>query len=253
MGESMRNPARYFHNNVGGTLVLLENMVRHGVLKIVFSSSAGVYGNPERIPIEEGDRTVPTNPYGESKLMIENCLKWYDICHGMKSISIRYFNAAGAVPEAGLGEAHRDESHIIPLAILTALGRRKVFTLFGTDYDTHDGTCVRDYIHVLDLAKAHVRAIEELQNSGIGGAFNAGTGHGYSNREIIDMVKNVTGIDFPVETVLRRPGDTDIMVASSQKIMDIFGWQPGYSSLENMVWTAYDWHKSELYGRLTDC
>jgi len=247
MGESMENPWKYFNNNVFGTLCLLKCMQVHGIRKFVFSSSAGVHGNPEKIPIEEEDRTAPTNPYGESKLMVENCLKWYDVCHGLKSISIRYFNASGAAPDTSLGEAHRIESHIIPLAILTALGKRDSFKLFGTDYQTPDGTCVRDYIHVLDLAEAHILAIEALDTKSKSDIFNAGTGRGYSNKEILDMVMKVSGRDFRVDLSPRRPGDADIVVASPKKIMKTFGWKPKHSDLENIIRSAFNWHTSEQY------
>lgn len=250
MGESMENPWKYFNNNVFGTLCLLNCMHAHGISKIVFSSSAGVHGNPERVPIEEVDRKDPTNPYGESKLMVENCLKWYDISHNIKSISIRYFNASGAAPDASLGEAHRVESHIIPLAIATALGKRDSFKLFGTDYQTPDGTCVRDYIHVLDLAEAHILAIKALETSGKSDVFNAGTGTGYSNSEILEMVKKVSGRDFRVDLSPRRPGDADIVVASPKKIMKAFGWEPKHSDLENIIKTAVNWHTSEKYKNL---
>lgn len=250
MGESMIDPGKYFKNNVCGILSLLDSLAKHEIHKFIFSSSAGVYGNPERIPIQEDDRTNPTNPYGESKLMVERCLQWYDICHGIKSISIRYFNAAGAAPDASLGEAHRVESHIIPLAIQTALGERETFKLFGDDYNTPDGTCVRDYIHVMDLADVHVRAIGELEKRPASTVYNAGTGCGYSNREIVEMVKSVTKTDFPVEMASRRPGDADILVASPKKLSDDFTWKPRHSDLENIVRTAYQWHTSDKYKRL---
>ncbi len=251
MAESMQEPGKYFHNNVTATLSLLNSMQKNEIRKIVFSSSAGIYRPTGSTLFSEDSPKGPSNPYGETKLMVENCLQWYDACHGIKSISIRYFNASGASLDASRGEAHQPESHIIPRIILAALGHDDTFRLFGTDYDTPDGTCVRDYIHVLDLADVHALAIEKLRDNSISTVYNAGTGKGFSNREIIDMVRNVTGLGIPVQTAPRRPGDATVVVGSPSRIMKNFSWKPRYSDLETIIRTAYNWHTTELYRKLT--
>lgn len=239
MGESMINPYKYFDNNVNGSLNLMETMVQAGVKKLIFSSSAGVYGNPTRVPIKEDDPKNPTNPYGLSKLMIEQMLSWYDQLHGLKSISIRYFNAAGAVD--GLGETHDPESHLIPNLIAAVMSGSE-FKLFGSDYSTADGTCVRDYIHVSDLADAHILTLKALISGHKGGIYNAGTGKGYSNKEVIDMVEKVSGKKINVKLEPRRPGDADELVADSSKLQKEFNWQPKHSDLETIVKSAYAYH-----------
>jgi len=240
MGESFRNPGKYFKNNLEGANNLFNAMANHDVKNIVFSSSAGVYGSPEKLPIKERDPKDPENPYGETKLMIERMLHWYDQAFGIKSISIRYFNAAGAALDGSIGEAHPGESHIIPLIILAALKKKK-FTLFGDDYNTKDGTCVRDYIHVLDLAKAHTLAINKLINGCDTNSFNAGTGKGYSNLEIVKEIEKFTG-KFDWEFGPRRPGDADSLYAANSKIKKELGWKPKYG-LKEIIESAYRWHK----------
>ena len=244
MAESMKDPHKYFYNNVYGSLQLFKAMVQAGVNKIVFSSTAGVYGNPTRIPIKEDDPKNPTNPYGESKLMVEKMLAWFDKIHNSKFISLRYFNAAGATLDGKLGEDHHPESHLIPNLIQTALGKNKEFTLYGTDYETKDGTCVRDYIHVLDLAQAHILALQALENGHKSDIYNIGIGQGFSNKEVLEMVKKVSGVDFKVKIGPRRPGDANELVADSSKLKKDLGWQPKYSDLETIVKTALNWHKN---------
>jgi len=247
MGESMENPSKYFDNNLVGSLSLLEAMREEGVKKIVFSSTAGVYGNPERVPIKEDDRQEPENPYGESKLMVEKMLEWYDRVNDFKSIAIRYFNAAGASLDGRLGEAHNPESHLIP-NVIKAVMEEKEFNLFGDDYPTKDGTCIRDYIHVLDLAEAHILALKALEKGHKSDVFNAGGGRGYSNREVIEMVKRVSGKDLKVKVVPRRPGDANELVADSNKLQKELNWQPKYSDLKTIVETAWKWHSKHPEG-----
>lgn len=239
-GESMQNPAKYFQNNVYGSMQLLQAMVESGVNKLVFSSTAAVYGNPVRIPIIETDLKIPVNTYGETKLMVEQMLKWFDQIHGLRSIAIRYFNAAGALLDGSLGEDHKPETHLIP-NIFMALREDRKFKLFGNDYDTDDGTCVRDYIHVLDLAQAHIIALDALNNNHSSDVYNAGTGHGFSNREILETVEKVTGQKVEVEWADRRPGDSAVLIADSSKLKNEFGWQPQYSNLETIIDSAWKW------------
>ena len=238
MGESMANPYKYFDNNANGSLNLMETMVQAGVKKIIFSSSAGVYGNPTRIPIKEDDPKNPTNPYGLSKLMIEQMLTWYDQLYGLKSISLRYFNAAGAVDN--LGETHDPESHLIP-NLITAANTGSEFKLFGSDYSTPDGTCIRDYIHVSDLADAHVLTLKALISGHTSGIYNAGTGRGYSNKEVIDIVEKVSGKKINVKVEPNRPGDADELAADSSKLQKEFNWQPKHSDLENIIKSAWNY------------
>lgn len=248
MGESMENPGKYFRINVFNALNLFESMVKYKVLKLIFSSSAGVYGNPVRLPIPEEDPKKPTNPYGESKLMVEKILSWYDKIFALRSISLRYFNAAGAALDGKLGEDHRPETHIIPLAIKTALGERKIFKLFGDDYETFDGTCIRDYVQVEDLCFAHLLALNALFKGAEATAYNVGIGKGYSNKQVIAMVKKISGVDFPVEICPRRPGDATELVADSTKIRKELGWKPRHSDLKTIVKTAWRWHKTHPKG-----
>lgn len=247
MGESYHKPERYFRNNVVGSLNLLEATIKAGIDKFVFSSSAGVYGDPERVPIEEEDRKIPTNPYGETKLMIEKMLFWFEKAYGLHSISIRYFNAAGAALDSSIGEDHPEESHLIPLAIKAALAGQQ-FNIFGQDYPTPDGTCVRDYIHVLDLSEAHLLALKALEGGAQTAVYNAGVGKGYSNLQIVEMIRKVTGIPLRVQFGPRRPGDAAALYASSQKIKKELGWEAKYSNLETIIKTAWLWHKSHPRG-----
>lgn len=248
MGESMENPKIYFQNNVVNTLNLLGAMTKFQVRKLIFSSSAGVYGNPEKLPIPEDHPCKPTNPYGEGKLVVEKVLKWYDIAYGLRYVSLRYFNASGASLDSKNGEAHDPETHIIPIAIKTALGKSSSFELFGNDYPTKDGTCIRDYIHVLDLVDAHLKALDYLSKNGKSNIYNVGTGSGFSNREILAMVQKVSGVNFKIEENPRRPGDANELVADSGKLKKELGWVPKYSGLETIVKTAWLWHKNHQKG-----
>ena len=244
MGESVQNPEKYFKNNVEGSRNLLDTMVKAGVKKLVFASSAGVYGNPLHLPIPEDDPKNPENPYGQTKWDVEQMLEEYDLKHDLKSISIRFFNAAGAGHD--LGEDHHDESHIIP-NIIGAQMAGKEFTLFGNDYPTPDGTCVRDYIHVLDLAEAFRLAGEKLMAGADTTAYNAGTGHGYSNLEIIKMVEKVSGKPVKVKFEPRRPGDADQLIADSTRLQKELNWSPTHSDLESIVKSAYLYHSKKWY------
>ena len=248
VGESVTEPLKYFNNNVGGTITLLEAMRDHKVKYIVFSSTAATYGEPESIPIQEGDRTVPTNPYGESKLMVEKVLKWASNAYGIKYTALRYFNAAGAHPDGTIGEDHRPESHLIPLIIQTALGQREKIMIFGDDYDTADGTCIRDYIHVMDLADAHLLALNRMRKGGDSAVFNLGNGKGFSVKEVIEATRKVTGREIKEEIAPRRAGDPAVLVASSQKAIEELNWKPKYNSLETIIETAWKWHLSHPKG-----
>lgn len=242
VGESMQNPGKYFRNNVANGLNLLEACVANGVRKVVFSSTAAVYGMPNQVPIPESEPTKPINAYGESKLMFERVLHWYREIHGLQYTALRYFNAAGASPT--YGEDHNPESHLIPLVMQAAEGKRKSIKVFGTDYDTPDGTCIRDYVHVLDLAQAHLLALE----SDVCGAFNLGSGNGHSVRAIIDAVREVTGIDFAVEEVERRAGDPARLVGDSTAARKVLGWQPQYDDVREIVRHAWAWRKAHPNG-----
>ena len=242
VGESMQNPYKYFQNNILGGLNLLEYMKDKGIRYIVFSSTSAVFGTPKEVPVKETAEKHPESVYGESKLMFENVLKWYDIIFGIKSVPLRYFNAAGAAIDGSIGEMHDPETHIIPVAIQKAR-RNSAFTLFGNDYPTPDGTCVRDYIHVEDLAVAHIQAIAYLQKTNQSNDFNLGVGRGYSNKEVIDMVKKISGVDFPVTIGSRRAGDAAIVYADNAKAKELLGFNPQHSDLETIVKTAWEWHK----------
>ncbi len=248
VGESVEQPAKYFSNNVAGSLVLFKAIHDHGIKHVVFSSTAAVYGNPVQVPIQEDDPKVPTNPYGASKLMMEDMLKWMDQAHGLTSVCLRYFNASGAALDGSRGEAHQPESHLIPLVIQAATGQRPHITIFGQDYNTPDGTCVRDYIHIADLASAHLKAMEYLVAGGVSDQFNVGTGQGYSNQQVVDMVKQVTAKDFTVEYGQRRPGDPDQLIASSEKLQQKLNWQPQHSQLEDIIKSAWQWHAAHPNG-----
>jgi UDP-glucose-4-epimerase GalE len=243
MGESMINPRKYFDNNFLGSQRLVETMVKSGVNKIIFSSTAGVYGNPKTIPIKEDAPKNPANPYGLSKLMTEELLAFYGRTENFKSVSLRYFNAAGATLDATWGEAHEPESHLIP-NVIKAILKNKEFNLFGNDYPTKDGTCIRDYIHVLDLAEAHLLALKALDSETPTRAYNVGTGHGYSNLEVISMIESVSGSKVKLKVQPRRPGDANELVADPTKIKQELNWQPHHSDLKTIVSTAWNWHKN---------
>jgi len=242
VGESMQEPERYFRNNVGGSVALLEMMRRHRVRRLVFSSTAAVYGDPETTPIPEDAPLRPKNPYGESKLMVERILEWLDRTSGLRSVSLRYFNACGAEPRYGIGEEHQPETHLVPL-ILRAVRTGEPLTVFGGDYPTPDGTCIRDYIHVSDLAEAHVRALEHLLDGGGSGVFNAGTGRGYSVLEVIRAAEKATGMPVPFRYGPRREGDAAALVADSSKLKKTLNWKPQYETLEAMVGTAWEFEQ----------
>ena len=248
VGESVTNPLKYYDNNLCGTKVLLEAMVKNNVGKIVFSSTAATYGEPENIPILESDRTCPTNPYGETKLAMEKMFKWTAEAHGLRYVSLRYFNACGADESGTIGEAHNPESHLIPLILQVPNGKRETISIYGTDYDTPDGTCIRDYIHVTDLAQAHILAVKYLANGGKSDIFNLGNGVGYSVREVIETARKVTGHPIPATESSRRAGDPARLVASSEKAKKILGWKPVHDSLEEIISSAWNWHKNHPNG-----
>jgi UDP-glucose 4-epimerase len=244
VGESVKIPARYYLNNVANSLVLLDAMVRHGVGKLVFSSTAAVYGNPRRTPITEEQEPVPINPYGRSKWVVESLLGDYSRAHGLNSVSLRYFNAAGADPEGKLGERHEPETHLIPLVLRAAL-KGTTINVFGRDYPTPDGTCIRDYIHVGDLCQAHLRALEYLRSGGEGGAFNLGNGRGFSVQEVIDAARLVTNNPIRIVDAERREGDPAILVADSSRATEVLGWQPEFPELETIIAHAWNFHRQE--------
>ncbi|MBQ5798067.1 MAG: UDP-glucose 4-epimerase GalE [Firmicutes bacterium] len=248
VGESMTKPLKYYDNNLCGTKVLLESMVAHDIKYIVFSSTAATYGEPERIPIMEEDRTCPTNCYGETKLSMEKMFKWTSLAHGMKFVSLRYFNACGAHKSGEIGEAHNPESHLIPLILQVPNGKRPEISIFGDDYDTKDGTCIRDYIHVTDLAQAHILAMEYLAKGGDNAIFNLGNGVGFTVNEVIETARRVTGHPIPAKVCPRRAGDPAQLIASSQKARDILGWKPQYDDLETIISSAWNWHKNHPNG-----
>lgn len=248
VGESMENPLKYFDNNVYGTQVLLKAMVDHGVKKIVFSSTAATYGEPEAVPITESMPTNPGNTYGETKLTMEKMMKWTALAHGLKFVSLRYFNVAGARESAEIGEDHRPESHLVPLILQTALGQRNDITVFGDDYDTADGTCIRDYVHVEDLIQAHLLALSYLRNGGESDVFNLGSSQGFSVKEMIDAARTVTGKDIPVKIGARRAGDPGTLIASSDKARSVLGWNPVHTSVEKIIGDAWNWHSTHPAG-----
>ncbi|PGL69100.1 UDP-glucose 4-epimerase GalE [Bacillus sp. AFS055030] len=248
VGESMILPIKYFDNNVYGTQVLLDVMVEYGVKNIVFSSTAATYGEQEIMPITEEMETVPTNAYGETKLMMEKLMKWCDIAHGIKFVSLRYFNVAGARLTGEIGEDHRPETHLIPLVLQVALNQREFISIFGDDYDTSDGTCIRDYIHVEDLINAHILSLRYLQNGGASNIFNLGSSQGYSVLEIIESAREVTGHEIPTKIVERRKGDPSKLIASSTKAIEVLGWQPKHTSIKQIIQDAWNWHRSNIDG-----
>jgi UDP-glucose-4-epimerase len=248
VGESVKDPVAFYENNVIGSLTLLSAAQAAGIKAFVFSSTCATYGLPEQVPMDETHSQAPINPYGRTKWIIEQALKDYDAFTGFRSAILRYFNAAGADFEGRIGEWHTPETHAIPLAIEAALGRRQGFKVFGTDYDTRDGTCVRDYIHVMDLADAHVRALQYLLDGGASVALNLGTGTGTTVKELLDTIKRVSGRDFPVEQTDRRPGDSPALVANNEKAQQILGWEPR-CTLEQIIETAWKWHSmSNMHG-----
>ena len=248
VGESVANPLKYYGNNLYGTKILLEAMVKNNIDKIVFSSTAATYGEPENIPVLESDRTCPTNPYGETKLAVEKMFKWVSEAHGLRYVSMRYFNACGADENGIIGEAHNPESHLIPIILQVPNGKRETISIYGTDYDTPDGTCIRDYIHVTDLAQAHILAVKYLYNGGKSDIFNLGNGVGYSVREVIETARKVTGRPIPVTETSRRAGDPARLVASSEKAKRILGWKPVHNCLEEIIASAWNWHKKHPNG-----
>jgi UDP-glucose 4-epimerase len=243
-GESMRDPGSFFANNVASSITLINALLDAGVERLVFSSSAGVYGEPERNPIPEDHPLRPVNVYGETKLLVERMLRWYGERRGLRWVALRYFNAAGATEERG--EDHDPETHLIPIVLQVPLGRREAITIFGDDYPTRDGTCVRDYVHILDLAQGHILALDQCDRGG--GVFNLGNGQGFSNMEVVEAARRVTGHPIPVEIGPRRPGDPAELVASSEKARNILGWQPRYPSLDVIVASAWRWHQTHPDG-----
>ena len=248
VGESVTNPLKYYENNLYGTKVLLQAMIDNNVDKIVFSSTAATYGEPENIPILESDRTCPTNPYGETKLAMEKMMKWSANAYQLRYVSLRYFNACGAHKSGKLGEAHNPESHLIPLVLQVPNGKRESVSIYGTDYDTPDGTCIRDYIHVTDLAEAHILAVEYLMKGGESNVFNLGNGVGYSVREVIETARKVTGHPIPAVEIPRRSGDPARLVASGEKAKTVLGWEPKITSLEDIIRSAWVWHSTHPNG-----
>jgi UDP-glucose 4-epimerase len=248
VGESMVNPLKYYDNNVGGTKVLLEAMVAHKINKIVFSSTAATYGEPERVPILETDRTVPTNTYGETKLSMEKMFYWTERAHGLRYVSLRYFNACGAHKSGKIGEAHNPESHLIPIILQVPNKQRAAVKIFGDDYDTKDGTCVRDYIHVTDLAQAHILAVDYLMKGNPSNIFNLGNGIGFSVKEVIETARKVTGDSIKAELAPRRDGDPAVLIASSEKAQSVLGWKPEHADLEEIITSAWNWHKNHPGG-----
>lgn len=248
VGESMVDPLKYYDNNLWGTISLLESMVEHGVDKIVFSSTAATYGEPERVPILEYDRTQPTNCYGETKLAMEKMMSWTSRAHGLRYVALRYFNACGAHASGEIGEAHDPETHLIPVILQVPNGQREKISVFGEDYPTKDGTCVRDYIHVTDLARAHILALDYLIKGGENNVFNLGNGVGFTVKEVIDVARKVTGHAIPAESCPRRAGDPAQLVASSDKAKTVLGWKPQFNDLETIVSTAWTWHKAHPHG-----
>ena len=248
VGESMKNPLKYYDNNLYGTKVLLSSMIENNIKKIVFSSTATTYGEPEKYPIEETDKTEPTNTYGETKLAMEKMFKWTEVAHGLKYVSLRYFNACGAHESGKIGEAHNPETHLIPLILQVPNGKREFISIFGNDYNTEDGTCIRDYIHVTDLAKAHILAVDYLLAGNESNIFNLGNGKGFSVKQVIDVARNVTKYNIPEVISERRAGDPAILIASSEKAKNVLGWKPEHDSLEEIISSAWKWHKNHPYG-----
>lgn len=248
VGESMEKPLKYYENNLCGTKILLDSMVANGINKIVFSSTAATYGEPESLPILETDKTEPTNPYGETKLAMEKMFKWVGRAHNINFVSLRYFNACGAHVSGKIGEDHAVETHLIPLILQVPNNKREHIYIFGDDYNTKDGTCIRDYIHVTDLAQAHILAVKYLRNGGNSDIFNLGNGIGFSVKEVIETARKVTGHPIPAQISPRRAGDPAKLIASSEKARKILGWKPEHAELEEIIATAWNWHKKHPNG-----
>ena len=248
VGESMVNPLKYYDNNLCGTKVMLESLVAHGIDKVVFSSTAATYGEPQSIPIVETDPTRPTNCYGETKLSMERMFYWTGVAHNLRFVSLRYFNACGAHISGQIGEDHNPETHLIPLILQAASGKRDHISIFGTDYDTVDGTCVRDYIHVTDLAQAHILAVRYLMDGNKSDIFNLGNGVGFTVRQVIDEARKVTGADIKVVEEGRRAGDPATLIASSDKAKSVLGWKPEYADLSKIIETTWKWHSEHKNG-----
>ncbi|MCL6517942.1 UDP-glucose 4-epimerase GalE [Alicyclobacillus sp.] len=249
VGESVQDPLLYYERNVGATQHLLRVMIRTGVRRLVFSSTAAVYGHPDRTPIREDDPTAPVNPYGETKLAIERMIRWCGEAHGLSAISLRYFNAAGAHPDLPIGEDHRPETHLVPIILQVALGQREAITVYGDDYDTPDGTCIRDYIHVMDLASAHRLALNRLRTTDVRTeVYNLGTGRGHSVLEVVAAARRVTGHSIPVVMGPRRAGDPATLVASPERAQSVLGWAPAHTDLMSIVASAWRWHRSHPDG-----
>jgi UDP-glucose 4-epimerase len=247
VGESMKNPFRFLRDNVGGMINLLEQVTRHGVGRFILSSTANLYDQPERVPIDEDEALSPGSVYGETKFMGERMLLWMERIYGLRYCALRYFNASGAHPNAHIGEAHSPETHLIPIVLQVALGQREHVTIYGDDYDTPDGTCIRDYVHVMDLAEAHILALEALKD-GPSRVYNLGSGSGYSVKEVIETVRRVTGHPIPAVIGPRRAGDLPRLVADSARIKAELGWQPEFDRLEVIIQTAWDWHRTHPHG-----
>ncbi len=248
VGESMTNPLKYYDNNLCGTKTMLESMVAHGIDKIVFSSTAATYGEPEKTPILETDRTEPTNTYGETKLSMEKMFKWVGKAHGLRFVSLRYFNACGAHKSGEIGEAHNPETHLIPLILQVPNGKREAISIFGTDYPTKDGTCVRDYIHVTDLAQAHILAVKYLMEGNESDIFNLGNGIGFTVKEVIETAKEVTQKPIKAVEEGRRAGDPAVLIASSEKAKKVLGWKPEHAGLHEIIESAWKWHSTHPEG-----
>lgn len=248
VGESVEKPLDYFNNNVYGMQILLEVMEEFKVKNIVFSSTAATYGEPEETPIRETTPTNPKNPYGESKLMMEKMMKWCDNAYGMRYVALRYFNVAGAKADSSIGEDHNPETHLVPIILQVALGQREALAIFGDDYDTPDGTCIRDYVHVEDLIAAHILALEYLKAGNESNVFNLGSNNGYSVKEMLEAAREVTGKEIPANIAPRRAGDPGTLVAASEKAKSVLGWNPQYTSVKDIIKTAWDWHVSHPNG-----
>ena len=248
VGESVMDPVKYYHNNLVGSLNLLKGMLDHGIRSIVFSSSCAIYGVPGKLPISENQAKVPITPYGVSKMVVEHMLRDFSMAYGIGHVCLRFFNAAGADPDGEIGERHRPETHVIPLAIESALGERSHFEIFGTDYETPDGTAVRDFVHVSDLAAAHVLALRHLLEGGRSAALNLGTGQGHSVKQIVATVERLSGRAVPVKEGSRRTGDPSTLVADASQAFKLLGWTPKYTALDDIVATALNWHRNPHFG-----
>ncbi|CAG8632224.1 3248_t:CDS:1 [Funneliformis caledonium] len=248
VGESVEDPLRYYENNVAGTIYLLQTMQKYDVKHFIFSSTAAIFGNPETTPIEDNDTTIPINPYGDTKLTVEKILNWCENAYDIKYVCLRYFNACGAHESGEIGEDHNPESHLIPLVLQVALGRRPQIKIYGDDYDTRDGTCIRDYIHVTDLAHAHIKALEYLMKENKSQKFNLGSGEGYSVKEVIEAARKVTGHPIPAVVEGRRPGDPAVLIAGSSRAEKILGWTRKYKNVKDIVATAWKYHQAFPHG-----